>query len=233
MRRDLLRGAVYKECTLRVQDVSLSVSGIRSAECGIEAANRVIRTVGAGCLHPRGARHRSRGVFGIRWRAQHQFCQLGVRGRVHVQNAQGPRKKGFRHRDGMPDFLRCADNCCRIARQVTGISGDTAGYPFTGQPTADRLGGSRSHAVDNTFQPQNLAQLIDAVALHVHAVLLEARRLTVLRYVARNAFGRDEFCKNLSADLIRKPGDDVTVVTECHELLAVWGEERWFDCNNK
>ena len=80
-----------------------------------------------------------------------------------------------------------------------------------------RLGSDRSHSVCDTFQPQNPPEFRDLVALHAYAVSLEVRRLPDLCYVARDALRRNELCKNFSACLVRKPGDDVAVVTECHD----------------
>jgi len=64
------------------------------------------------------------------------------------------------------------------------------------------------------------------VSLHANAVLLEVRRLPDPSYVARHAFRCNELCKDLSARLIREPGDDVGVITECHGLIVTTNSTR-------
>ena len=69
-------------------------------------------------------------------------------------------------------------------------------------------------------QPKNLPEFIDPVLLHANAVLLEARCLTDAGDVARHTFRRNELCKNCGVGLIGEPGDDIGVITECHDVTV-------------
>jgi len=159
-------------------------------------------------------------MFGIRERLKDQLCQLGVRWRGDVENAHCLREKGFGDGNDMPDFTQPAERGRGGDRRITRFSGDTTRNTGTRKPTPQRPGSDRSHRVGDRFQAKNLPELIDPVSLHANAVLLEVRRLPDPSYVARHAFRCNELCKDLSARLIREPGDDVGVITECHDVTV-------------
>ena len=120
----------------------------------------------------------------------------------------------------MPDFGRPAELGRAQGSRITKCSGDIARNTCTREPMSHRLGRDRSRSVCDRFQPKSLPEFIDLVSLHANAVLLEARCHPDASDVARQAFRRNELCKNLGAGLIREPGDDVGVITECHDVTV-------------
>jgi len=120
----------------------------------------------------------------------------------------------------MPDFGRPAELRRAQGSRITMCAGDIAGNTCTREPMSHRLGSDGSRAVCDRFQPQQLPEFSDTVSLHANGVLLEARCFPGAGDVARHTFRRNELGKHCSVGLIREPGDDVGVITECHDVTV-------------